>query len=190
MAPFSILLPNHHDLGPSLLNLRSPASDRPTRTLPEALSNILKRQDTTTATTTVTAIAGDPNNNTTRGSTLDTGSIAGIIIGSIVGFLLLLWIIRSCANWSRPQEWGEPGNIATTRSHSPHHHPHHHHHHHHQRHGDNTYYSATPPPRHHRSHRRSSHSRRSPRPIIIEKTQSASPRQPVAVYTSRGRTKY
>mgnify|MGYP005989106143 CR=1 FL=1 len=38
------------------------------------------------------------------GVTLSGGAIAGIVIGSIVGFLLLLWVFRSCMNLGAPPQ--------------------------------------------------------------------------------------
>ncbi|KAF1735103.1 hypothetical protein CRV24_004022 [Beauveria bassiana] len=67
----------------------------PSRTVP------LQPRQASTATTTVT-VTSNPNNGNGGGSTLDGGAIAGIVIGSIVGFLLLVWIIRSCFNLGGP----------------------------------------------------------------------------------------
>ncbi|KAH7027810.1 uncharacterized protein B0I36DRAFT_351292 [Microdochium trichocladiopsis] len=107
-----------------------------TTTIQAATKVVLARQATTTVVTTGTVVTNDS-------TTLSGGAIAGIVIGSIVGFLLLLWIIRSCLNWERPETWGttyEPSHEKTTRTRR---------------------YSY---PYHHETHRsRSRHSHRSPR---------------------------
>ncbi|KAI1184130.1 hypothetical protein F5B17DRAFT_95553 [Nemania serpens] len=71
---------------------------KPTRTLPESLTRILAIRQATT-----TVIADDSG---TPGSVLSGGAIAGIVIGSIAGVFLLIWIIRSCTTWGRPDSWG------------------------------------------------------------------------------------
>ncbi|KAI0550530.1 hypothetical protein F4679DRAFT_542717 [Xylaria curta] len=109
-----------------------------TRTIPQAVTKVLASRQSTT-----TVITGDGSSG---GTNLSGGAIAGIVIGSIAGFLLLLWILRSCGIWGRPGLWGttyEPDHEkplphmstyhASTpyarRSHSRHsHHSHHHHH--------------------------------------------------------------
>jgi hypothetical protein len=69
----------------------------PTKTVPAGPAGVLfTRQSTVTVTA---APAGD---NTSSGSQLSGGAIAGIVVGSIIGFLLLLWIIRSCFNLGAP----------------------------------------------------------------------------------------
>jgi hypothetical protein len=40
----------------------------------------------------------------TASSSLSPGAIAGIVIGSVLGFLLLLWIWRSCTNLGAPPQ--------------------------------------------------------------------------------------
>ena len=70
------------------------------------------RQATTTitaATTTITVATAADNTNTTQSTTLSGGAIAGIVIGSIAGFLLLIWIIRSCTNLGSPTPTEESG---------------------------------------------------------------------------------
>ncbi|KAJ4190230.1 Hypothetical protein NCS54_00372500 [Fusarium falciforme] len=52
-------------------------------------------------TTTVAVISDDDGDN---GTQLSGGAIAGIVIGSIFGFLLLLWIFRSCMNLGAPPQ--------------------------------------------------------------------------------------
>ncbi|GKT98005.1 hypothetical protein FLAG1_00778 [Fusarium langsethiae] len=58
---------------------------------------LVSRQTVETVTVTVTR---DGNN----GQTLSGGAIAGIVIGSVFGILLLLWIIRSCLNLGAPPQ--------------------------------------------------------------------------------------
>ncbi|KAI1109777.1 hypothetical protein F5Y14DRAFT_455716 [Nemania sp. NC0429] len=141
----------------------------PTRTLAQSLTRILaSRQQTTTV------IADDSG---TQGTVLSGGAIAGIVIGSIAGFLLLLWVIRSCMNMGRPETWGnntyEPErekrrassgtyHVETTTPYR----------HHHDRH-------------HHRSHSHHHHSR-SPRRVAVVPLE---PRTPPAAYYG-GRSSY
>ncbi|KAL2162486.1 hypothetical protein VTH06DRAFT_7400 [Thermothelomyces fergusii] len=67
---------------------RAPPTLHPTRTLPHLLN---QRQSQTNL---------DPDSS--RSGTLSGGAIAGIVLGSVAGFLLLAWIIRSCANLGAP----------------------------------------------------------------------------------------
>ncbi|KAF4447493.1 hypothetical protein F53441_8977 [Fusarium austroafricanum] len=58
---------------------------------------LVARQNTETVT--VTSSGGNGG-----GTELSGGAIAGIVIGSIAGFLLLLWVIRSCLNLGAPPQ--------------------------------------------------------------------------------------
>ncbi|KAK1753928.1 hypothetical protein QBC47DRAFT_403322 [Echria macrotheca] len=91
----------------SLLSQIERSLEEPTRTLLSGPS-LVHRQDTNGGTVTVlapgpattTAPAQDPD--PTGAKTLSGGAIAGIVIGSIAGFLLLVWIFRSCSNLGAP----------------------------------------------------------------------------------------
>ena len=131
---------------------RSLLSTDPTRTI----NQITRRQQTVTPTVTVvtdtdetTTEVNDPDD----ASTLSGGAIAGIVIGSIAGLILLIWIFKSCSNLGAPPTapskgpaWYDgvtdnnppvrPGGppVARSRSrHSHHSHARHHHHHSHSR---------------------------------------------------------
>ncbi len=172
MAP---LLPESASPGDILSRLAqsAPAHVRPTRTtLSEVASRVLPRQATTTTTTVVSADGGGPR-------PLSGGAIAGIVIGSIAGFLLLLWLLRSCTNLRQAEWWG--------RTFEPEHEKPHHHHRHHSHHASYPYRRET-----HRSrsrHSRHSHSR-SPRPSVgvvyyENDPRGRSPRPPPPVYPAR-----
>jgi hypothetical protein len=134
------------------------AGAEPTATIAE-LATLVSRQQ---ATVTVVEESSDSG-----GSNLGGGAIAGIVLGSIFGTLLLLWIIRSCFNLGSP-----PGNERESWYRDVETKPHHHRH------------SSS---RHRRSRRSSSLS--APPPVIIR--DSTVPRQqPTYVYTDthgRGR---
>lgn len=145
-----------------------PALLKATRTLSQAPSKVLPRQ---VVTTTIVA-----NNDPDDAATLSDGAIAGIVIGSIVGFLILLWIIRSCINLAHPGIWGQTFGASTEKVDEPDYHEHRHHHHH-----------------RHRSHsRHSSYGGRSPRrrstsrPVYVhEQTVTRRLRTPSPVYYAR-----
>ncbi|GKT55615.1 hypothetical protein ColTof4_14127 [Colletotrichum tofieldiae] len=152
----------------------------PTRTLPQSLPDILARQVVTTVTATPETTEESASDNNLSG-----GAIAGIVIGSIAGFLLLLWIVKSCGMWSRPNDWAEKDSY-----------------------DDRRYRGRSPGARHrrrhqHRYHHETSRSRhhhpsyeinevRYSQPVVYEKRRaSASPVPPANVYrSSRSRTRY
>ncbi len=144
----------------------------PTRTSPLDLVGIIARQNAPAATVTVTA---DPTPTSTTvvvtendsssggggGGGLGTGAIIGIVIGTIVGILLIWWIIKSCSKPAPPpdsdrQGWYDDGRTRH-RSRSRHSHHSHHGHHHHHRHRSST-----------------------PRPVVLE--EKYVPRRPSATY--------
>ncbi|KAG9258897.1 uncharacterized protein F5Z01DRAFT_631988 [Emericellopsis atlantica] len=91
----------------------------PSSTVPDA-STLVQRQSEAT----VTVIA---DGTSSSGHWLSSGAIAGIVLGTIAGTLIILWLIRSCINFNKPL--GEPVEKARYEpSHS-----HHHHHGHHRR---------------------------------------------------------
>ncbi|KAL2141544.1 hypothetical protein VTI28DRAFT_2244 [Corynascus sepedonium] len=156
----------------------------PTPTLPQAVSRLLPRQDQE-PTTTVVVDPGDSSSGDSgsSGSSLDGGAIAGIVIGTVVGILLLWWIIRACTQPRTPdasrQGWYDdtappppvPRSGSRSRSRSADYgrsHHHHHHHHHSSRRSGSRH--------HHHGGRRSS----TPRPVIIE--EKYAPRRPSATY--------
>jgi hypothetical protein len=109
----------------------------PTWTPSHFATAMLARQAATT-----TVVAPNGNNDS---SALDAGAIVSIIIGSIAGFLLLLWMIHSCSNLGTSRVWSdtfgsrerlptsvEPVYVKTS-SRGLHHHRHGHCHGHHHR---------------------------------------------------------
>ncbi|PQK14803.1 hypothetical protein BB8028_0005g03260 [Beauveria bassiana] len=132
----------------------------PSRTVP------LQPRQASTATTTVT-VTSNPNNGNGGGSTLDGGAIAGIVIGSIVGFLLLVWIIRSCFNLGGPSPTPE-----VEPWYGRHSEPKHYHRHHHRR------------PRSRRPRSRSSSITLQPPPVVVRQERSGGRR------SSRSRSVY
>lgn len=63
----------------------------------------------------------------------DSGTVAGIVLGSVAGFLVVIWLIYTCINLGNSSgavvEEGSVGSVVTRKS-RRHRHAHHHHHHH------------------------------------------------------------
>ncbi|TLS31096.1 hypothetical protein PpBr36_03819 [Pyricularia pennisetigena] len=115
MAP---LQPLAHLIDPLVIATRTMVDDAP--------SPVFRRQAPATVTV-VSTQGGNPNQQ------LSGGEIAGIVIGSIVGFLLIIWLIRwSCGQQRVPDEkpsyYHQEVSPRRHRSRS-----HHHHHHRHSR---------------------------------------------------------
>ncbi|KAK1772750.1 hypothetical protein QBC33DRAFT_28792 [Phialemonium atrogriseum] len=107
MAPFpqDPSLPGYISL--STEKLQSLAQDlnlQPTQTLKQVAAALQRRQSAPATTVTVVSDSGGGGG---KGSSLSGGAIAGIVIGSIAGFLLLWWIVYSCTNMGAPPR-GEP----------------------------------------------------------------------------------
>ncbi|KAK3381131.1 hypothetical protein B0H63DRAFT_474971 [Podospora didyma] len=164
MAPFPRL--------PSLFKLE------PTRTL-LARAEIFHRQAAPTATIVIqpgdTTTTTTTNNDPTSAQTLSGGAIAGIVIGSIAGLLLLIWIIRSCTNLGAPPVKSD--HVASgawydgVRDEYPARH---------RSHSRSRSRSHSHAPSHHHHHRRSSTEVREVRPVAV--VRSHSPRAPAYVY--------
>lgn len=67
-----------------------------TATIPD-IPSVVRRQN---APATVTIIS----ESNSGGANLSGGAVAGIVIGSVIGVLLILWIIRSCFNLGSPPQ--------------------------------------------------------------------------------------
>lgn len=141
----------------------------PSLTTPLDASRVLAAR---VETVTVTAESDDS-------TSLGGGAIAGIVVGSIVGFILLVWLIWSCMRLGASPSRGGMGEA----DYSPERHgsysPHRHHHHR----------------RHHRRHpRREVREYRTTTPIVVDgRRRSVSVSSPQRAHTrsrSRGRAVY
>lgn len=72
-----------------------------TATVRDDTPTLVGRQNNEPATVTVIQTDAEDNSGD-GGTTLSAGAIAGIVIGSIAGFLLVLWLVRSCMNLGAP----------------------------------------------------------------------------------------
>ncbi|KAK0617529.1 hypothetical protein B0T14DRAFT_271957 [Immersiella caudata] len=191
MAPIS----QPQDAIPSLSKLENLLirAITPTRTLLDPAS-LVRRQTVATVTVVPDSDNAGPNGSGDANSdddqadstqTLTGGVVAGIVIGSIAGLLLLIWIFRSCSNLGAPpgasgnpggQAWYDgvrdeypprhtKGHRTSSRSRSRHSHHSHRHHHYHPR--------------------RSGSVVREVQPVAVMR--SASPRAPPVVYDDRAR---
>ena len=104
----------------------------PSPSLPAPPTRLLPRQASTT--TAIPALYGSLD------SSPDPGAVAGITLGAVGGFLLVLFLIYTCINMGNPPETAESsvtGSVVlekkTTKRHSHHSHHHHHHDHGHRR---------------------------------------------------------
>ncbi|KAK4139771.1 uncharacterized protein C8A04DRAFT_15554 [Dichotomopilus funicola] len=87
--------------------LPTPTTTFQTHHHPSPILPVHPRQATITVTPSPSA--NSDTSSPTDAKTLSGGAIAGIVIGSIAGFLLLLWIIRSCTNLGAPPGEAVPG---------------------------------------------------------------------------------
>ncbi|KAK3688500.1 hypothetical protein B0T22DRAFT_155442 [Podospora appendiculata] len=115
-----------------LLWPRSPAPGAPPASSnPAALAaRIVSRQSTTT----IPSLYGSLN------SGPDPGTVAGIVLGSVAGFILLLWLLYTCINMGNPEVAESSVGTASYVSRK---HRHSHHHHHHRPHGETVEIRAT-----------------------------------------------
>ena len=172
MAP---LLPTSdvsaHDVVGRLVESARGTHIKPSRTLSDIASKVLPRQATTT-------VVSDTDDNA---AVLSGGAIAGIVIGSIAGFLLLLWIIRSCVNLRQPPLWG---NNFESEHEKVHHHRRHSYPYRHETHGSR---SRSRRSRYSRSPGRSRSADVARHTYYDVRPRSKSPRVPPTVYTTDAR---
>ncbi|KAM0806110.1 hypothetical protein BDR22DRAFT_883848 [Usnea florida] len=86
------LLPSFHNLTPRLPSQDIPILPTRTTSLSHTLTSLLRRQ--TTVTTTANPIIPATYSGLNSGPT--PGTVVGIVLGSVAGFLLLLWLIYTC----------------------------------------------------------------------------------------------
>lgn len=141
----------------------------PTTTIEFAPTRVLPRQETVTVTS-----------QSNESSSLGGGAIAGIVVGSIAGLILLIWLIWSCMRLGAPPSRGGMGEADYSPDYYGSHSPHRHHHHR----------------RHHRRHpRREVREYRTTTPVVVDsgRRRSVSVSSPHRAHTrsrSRGRAVY
>ncbi|KAI9167855.1 hypothetical protein HJFPF1_03994 [Paramyrothecium foliicola] len=113
----------------------------------------------------------DTSDQTTQSSELSGGAIAGIVIGSIIGFLLIVWIVRSCNNGFGMSNRPPPPD------------PHYYHHEYDRRRGRSRHRHRS---HHHHSPRRSGSGRP---PVVVEKVYTT-PAAPAPTYYQDPRASY
>lgn len=122
----------------------------PTSTIPQDATTVLPREETVTVTIVAQPIYED-------GNEMSGGVIAGIVISSIFGFILICWII-----WVLTRRRWSDDEYYYHEERSPHGHHHHHHHHGRGRSRSTTIRVRAPSQVYMSEARRSSHGSRSP----------------------------
>jgi hypothetical protein len=90
----SVLAELHHSVDPQT-EPQPPPFLRFSPTSPDLPTRVLPRQAAAHSTSTIPAIYGNP-------SSTDTGEVVGITLGSVIGFLLLLYLVYTCLNTNNP----------------------------------------------------------------------------------------
>lgn len=125
----SIPLPDPVSVSRSLFGVTPVQIQAPSRVL-------APRQQETTQT-----IAIIPAKYPALNSSPEPGTVVGIVLGAVGGFLIFFWLLWTCMNFGNPpgrsvgdaeSSWGGSTSVISRRSRRSHSHSHHHHHHHHR----------------------------------------------------------